>query len=272
MARPASGRRACSSTSPDGLRRRSRCSGASARIGDRPPVRRALGSRPADRAPARPVARASTHGALPGRSRSARRRRTTGSGVAAATLTLLATAADDAPVLALIDDAQWLDAPSREALLFAGRRLAGEGVVLLSSRPATTHGCATRGSRRWSYTGCTGRHRSAAREHRRRDRRARHGANCRRRRAAIRWRCLKAITRVARRGVGRHGAARQSRSPSARCSKRAFALHLARLPRTPRRVADRRGKQDGRDGRDHQRARREPDAIARRWSRRNASA
>ncbi len=52
-------------------------------------------------------------------------------GVAAATLNLLATAAQDAPVLAVIDDAHWLDAPSREALLFAARRIAGEGVVLL---------------------------------------------------------------------------------------------------------------------------------------------
>ena len=51
--------------------------------------------------------------------------------VAAATLNLLATAAQDAPVLAVIDDAHWLDAPSREALLFAARRIAGEGVVLL---------------------------------------------------------------------------------------------------------------------------------------------
>ena len=52
-------------------------------------------------------------------------------GVAAATLNLLATAAHDAPVLAVIDDAHWLDAPSSEALLFAARRIAGEGVVLL---------------------------------------------------------------------------------------------------------------------------------------------
>ena len=50
---------------------------------------------------------------------------------AAATISLLAAGADDAPVLALVDDAQWLDTPSREALLFAGRRLGSEGVVLL---------------------------------------------------------------------------------------------------------------------------------------------
>ena len=51
--------------------------------------------------------------------------------MAAATLSLLAAAAEDAPLLALVDDAQWLDAASREALLFAARRLANEGVVLV---------------------------------------------------------------------------------------------------------------------------------------------
>ena len=51
--------------------------------------------------------------------------------VAAATLSLLAAAAEEAPVLAVVDDAQWLDTPSREALLFAGRRLGSEGVLLL---------------------------------------------------------------------------------------------------------------------------------------------
>ena len=50
---------------------------------------------------------------------------------AAATISLLAAGADRAPVLAVVDDAHWLDTPSREALLFAGRRLGGEGVVLL---------------------------------------------------------------------------------------------------------------------------------------------
>jgi DNA-binding CsgD family transcriptional regulator len=50
---------------------------------------------------------------------------------AAATISLLAAGAEEAPVLAVVDDAHWLDTPSREALLFAGRRLAGEGVVLL---------------------------------------------------------------------------------------------------------------------------------------------
>jgi DNA-binding CsgD family transcriptional regulator len=51
--------------------------------------------------------------------------------VAAATLSLLAAAAEESPVLVVVDDAHWLDTPSREALLFAGRRLGSEGVLLL---------------------------------------------------------------------------------------------------------------------------------------------
>jgi DNA-binding CsgD family transcriptional regulator len=51
--------------------------------------------------------------------------------VAAATLSLLATAAEQRPALAVVDDAHWLDTPSREALLFAGRRLGSEGMLLL---------------------------------------------------------------------------------------------------------------------------------------------
>jgi DNA-binding CsgD family transcriptional regulator len=51
--------------------------------------------------------------------------------IAAATLSLLAAAAGECPVLAVVDDGHWLDRPSREALLFAGRRLGSEGVLLL---------------------------------------------------------------------------------------------------------------------------------------------
>jgi AAA ATPase domain len=46
--------------------------------------------------------------------------------VSAATLSLLAAAADDGPILCLIDDAQYLDAASAEALVFSARRLAVE--------------------------------------------------------------------------------------------------------------------------------------------------
>ncbi len=51
--------------------------------------------------------------------------------VAAATLSLLAVAAEEGPVLVVVDDAHWLDDPSRESLIFAGRRLGSEGIVLL---------------------------------------------------------------------------------------------------------------------------------------------
>ncbi|MEV4620763.1 LuxR C-terminal-related transcriptional regulator [Asanoa sp. NPDC049573] len=46
-------------------------------------------------------------------------------------LSLLAEAAADGPLLCLVDDAHWLDAVSADALLFAARRLSGEGVVLV---------------------------------------------------------------------------------------------------------------------------------------------
>jgi DNA-binding CsgD family transcriptional regulator len=47
------------------------------------------------------------------------------------TLTLLADAAEDAPVLVVVDDAHWLDDASAAALLFAARRLQAERVALL---------------------------------------------------------------------------------------------------------------------------------------------
>ncbi|HJV30278.1 MAG TPA: ATP-binding protein, partial [Gaiellaceae bacterium] len=42
--------------------------------------------------------------------------------IAAATLSLLAASADANPLLVVVDDAQWLDASSADALLFATRR------------------------------------------------------------------------------------------------------------------------------------------------------
>jgi DNA-binding CsgD family transcriptional regulator len=51
--------------------------------------------------------------------------------VAAATLSLLAAAARDAPLCCVVDDAQWLDSASSEALVFAARRMQAEGSLIL---------------------------------------------------------------------------------------------------------------------------------------------
>src|SRR5690349_2149927 len=53
--------------------------------------------------------------------------------VPAALLSLLARAADERPVLAIVDDTQWLDEASLEAFLFAGRRLGQESVAMLGA-------------------------------------------------------------------------------------------------------------------------------------------
>ena len=50
---------------------------------------------------------------------------------AAGTLSLLGRAGETRPVVAVVDDAHWLDDASRQALLFAARRLADDHVVLL---------------------------------------------------------------------------------------------------------------------------------------------
>jgi DNA-binding CsgD family transcriptional regulator len=46
-------------------------------------------------------------------------------------LGLVAEAAEERPVLCLVDDAQWLDQPSADALLFAARRVMGERLAMV---------------------------------------------------------------------------------------------------------------------------------------------
>ena len=54
-------------------------------------------------------------------------------GVYIAVLALLADAAERDPLLLLVDDSQWLDASSAEALRFVARRLAGERVAVIAA-------------------------------------------------------------------------------------------------------------------------------------------
>ncbi len=51
--------------------------------------------------------------------------------VGAATLSLLAACAEQAPAALLLDDAQWLDVSSAQALLFAIRRLVADRIAVL---------------------------------------------------------------------------------------------------------------------------------------------
>jgi DNA-binding CsgD family transcriptional regulator len=51
--------------------------------------------------------------------------------VSAAVLGLLAEAAEEGPVLCLVEDAHWLDTPSAEALVFTARRLGAERVAIM---------------------------------------------------------------------------------------------------------------------------------------------
>lgn len=66
--------------------------------------------------------------------------------VALATLSVLGEAAESAPVLCIVDDAHWLDAASRDALLFSARRLTHERIAfVLAARSTESTGALTEG-------------------------------------------------------------------------------------------------------------------------------
>jgi DNA-binding CsgD family transcriptional regulator len=66
--------------------------------------------------------------------------------VYAATLALLAAAADEGPLLCLVDDCHWIDQASAEALAFAARRLAAEGIAMIfASRDGPAHALSAAG-------------------------------------------------------------------------------------------------------------------------------
>jgi DNA-binding CsgD family transcriptional regulator len=74
--------------------------------------------------------------------------------ISAACLTLLAELAERRPVLCLVDDAQWLDRSSTDALLFVARRLDAEGVVMLfAAREDDGHRFEARGLRDLELSG-----------------------------------------------------------------------------------------------------------------------
>ena len=74
--------------------------------------------------------------------------------IGAAVLGLLASAAEQAPLLAVVDDAHWLDRPTVDALDFVARRLDAEGVVLLvASRDADRRATWFAGVSRMRLTG-----------------------------------------------------------------------------------------------------------------------
>ena len=53
--------------------------------------------------------------------------------IAMAALDLVSEAASDAPVLLVVDDAQWLDAPTSDVLAFVARRIESDPIVLLAA-------------------------------------------------------------------------------------------------------------------------------------------
>ena len=71
--------------------------------------------------------------------------------IGAATLGMLAAAAEERALCVLVDDAQWLDQPSADAILFAARRLLADPVAIIvgvrSGEPSPLARCRPAGAR-----------------------------------------------------------------------------------------------------------------------------
>ena len=74
--------------------------------------------------------------------------------IATAVLDLLANASERGPLLAIVDDAHWLDGASQDALLFVARRLDAEGIALVfGARDGDVHGFEAPGVARLDLVG-----------------------------------------------------------------------------------------------------------------------
>ena len=67
-------------------------------------------------------------------------------------LSLLAEVAEEQPLVCLVDDAQWLDRVSAQALAFVARRLLAEPVALVFAvrEPSDEHDAGGAAGARWS--------------------------------------------------------------------------------------------------------------------------
>ena len=110
--------------------------------------------------------------------------------IAMAALDLVSEAASDAPVLLIVDDAQWLDPPTSDVLAFVARRIESDPIVLLAAiRDGYPSSSARRGFRSFISPVSTTPQRVRCWTCQLLDSRSRHGAGCCGRLPVIRLRC-----------------------------------------------------------------------------------